>query len=604
MRIINLLLIILTLFLSSTGINAQTPLKEGDLFLKGIAKKKTAIYKKASTGSGKVTKLEPFDIVYIYGKGSFYKVGPTPNEVTGYIPKSDLTEWNSRLCLHFTPLKGRQPGLVFNDPESLKECLRGTQDFYDTNGRPHSKSIAMEPDENLADQRFTMLLPILDEERMRLGTGQHMAYKIGFLSGGDASYAAPAESSKRRSSKVAELELMFLIDATGSMQPYIDGTKEIVKNVTQRILTSREGGCRFGVTAYRDYEDEFVYRQFSNLTSNSYKSVAALSSIAADGGHDTPEAVFDGFLGSLTETNWHETQNTLRLIILIGDASAHPPGAVGNPKNISSRQLLQKASEMKVRTLAVKLDHGSSDSEGAGQFMELAEGLTEADKGSFIDVPFKGTMDSEFIDKTSAKIEAEILRLEKMIKVIRDSEESIYKDPVFPAGTSRTDRAIILKNVTIKSGSPRPIEFNTGWINEFTKDGSKLLNSYVYMTKDEFDLMIKYIKFSSDVIKDTDKALAGTIKEVIEVSTGETLEGTDLEVHYKKALSLPVKSDILRIPVSELHSWGEERKSRILKLAEGKYNQLEIWGNNLENWYEAPGGGGFKYTFVPVDMLP
>ncbi len=556
--------------------------------------------------------MKPFEIVYIYekpGSSSYYLVGTSDKKPLGFVNKADIVEWDNRLCLLFTPLKGRNPALVFDGVDGLEKCVSGAEDFIDTNGKPHPSSIAMEPDEKrFTSQRFSMLLPILGKQRLGSSNpsgARVQAYNIGFLTGGDMSAKVPPKGTGTISSSgsLAQLEVMFLIDATGSMGPYIEATKEIVNRVTQKILGSREAGCRFGVTAYRDYKDEYVYRQFSSLNRSPSAVKSSLSSIAAGGGHDAPEAVFDGFYGALTETNWHKVDNTFRIIVLIGDASPHLTGE-GNPKRLTARELSMKASEKKVRTIAVRIKSGSADARGDAEFNKLAEGLTDADKGSYIEVTHGGSSESDFIKQTSGKIFNEIIRLEKMIAVIKESEGSFGTTPVIPRGTSSTDRAIILKNITIKPGSPRPIEFSTGWVSEYDDKGERLVNAYAYMTKNEFQLMTSYIKLMSTILNNPGEGMEKAFIEMIETSTGETLKEKDLEDHYRKALSLPVKTDILRIPIDEIRDWGEDRKAKMMKVVNGKINSLELWANNLDNWFDSPGGGSFEYTFVPVDMLP
>ena len=60
---------------------------------------------------------------------------------------------------------------------------------------------------------------------------------------------------------------MFTLDVTGSMGAYIDGAKENIEAITERLV-SRDGqrfDLRFGLVAYRDHPPEdttFVTRSF------------------------------------------------------------------------------------------------------------------------------------------------------------------------------------------------------------------------------------------------------------------------------------------------------------------------------------------------------
>lgn len=615
---VNKILIFFILLCFSSSLPAQTkkPLKEGNLYAKGILKKNTRVTASAGGGSS-VGKLQEMDIVYIYNNsGSSYEIGPDANGPMGFVPKNTVQRWDTRICVHFTPMAGRDAALVFKDPGTLENCLRGAESFYDGSKNPHPSSVAQEPDDKRTSDRFSMLMPVLDRKRSRSGSSLNQLFNVGFLAGGSSTASSTSTVRPARESKIGELELMFLVDATASMTPFIDATKDIIENVTKRILKSREGGVRFGVTAYRDYIDEqdqmeYITKQFIDLTSNPGSVKSTLESVyeAEVDSEDAPEAVFDGYFASVTETSWKESPNTLRVIILIGDASGHQPGHPKNPMNYSSDLLLHKASENRVRTIAVKINSGrmEDDALSKSQFFEIAEGFTDADKGSFIQVDYPDREDdvpTQFVEKTSAQIEREINRLEKLITAYEDTRKSGSPTVKFRADVTSTDRAIILKNIKLDFGSDDPFVFSTGWLSEYDGRGAKNLETYAYMTRNEFDLMLSYIRVVDQIIKNPDMALESIIKEVLEAASGEKLEGSDLAGHYKKTLDLPAKTDILKIPITEINSWGAERKSRMIELIKDKLESLEKWENALDNWNKSPGKRGEQYTFVPLDMLP
>jgi hypothetical protein len=117
------------------------------------------------------------------------------------------------------------------------------------------------------------------------------------------------------------LDVMFAIDTTGSMSPYINQAVANARTVAQRVLASAGTG-RVGLVQYKDYGDDLVARQVVPLTSSIGDFENGLQSLGAYGGGDTPEAVYSGLVEAL-RASWSPTAS--RSVILIGDAPAHDP---------------------------------------------------------------------------------------------------------------------------------------------------------------------------------------------------------------------------------------------------------------------------------------
>ncbi|MEV7663531.1 cutinase family protein [Paenarthrobacter sp. NPDC089316] len=130
------------------------------------------------------------------------------------------------------------------------------------------------------------------------------------------------------------LDVMFAIDTTGSMSPYINQAVANARTVAQRVLTSAGTG-RVGLVQYKDHGDDLVAQQVVPLTSSIGDFERGLQSLGAYGGGDTPEAVYSGLVEAL-RANWSSTAS--RSVILIGDAPAHDPE---NVTGYTASQLLK-----------------------------------------------------------------------------------------------------------------------------------------------------------------------------------------------------------------------------------------------------------------------
>lgn len=117
--------------------------------------------------------------------------------------------------------------------------------------------------------------------------------------------------------------MVFIVDNTGSMGPYIRVTKqkilEIIRTITKEEMCER---LRVGLICYRDHppqDNSFLTRVF-DLTENTSNIEKNILEMGADGGGDGPEAVADGLAKAL-DINWD--RDAAKVAILIGDAPPH-----------------------------------------------------------------------------------------------------------------------------------------------------------------------------------------------------------------------------------------------------------------------------------------
>jgi hypothetical protein len=117
------------------------------------------------------------------------------------------------------------------------------------------------------------------------------------------------------------LDVVFVIDATGSMGWLIDLVKQRVEGLAAAIRRLVPV-TRFGVVAYRDYDDpEFVTRVESlHLSARPVRGF--LEALEARGGGDIPEAVDAGLETAIASSGWKA--GSKHVIVLLGDAPPHP----------------------------------------------------------------------------------------------------------------------------------------------------------------------------------------------------------------------------------------------------------------------------------------
>ena len=120
----------------------------------------------------------------------------------------------------------------------------------------------------------------------------------------------------------ARLDILFLIDATGSMSDEIQQLKDNIQTIARQIdALPAQPDVRFAMTIYRDRGDEFVSRTF-DFTPDVDTFAEALAQVEAAGGGDYPEDLNEALARAVHAPEWR-VMETVSLIFLVADAPPH-----------------------------------------------------------------------------------------------------------------------------------------------------------------------------------------------------------------------------------------------------------------------------------------
>jgi len=133
---------------------------------------------------------------------------------------------------------------------------------------------------------------------------------------GPARAAAPQAPAPAQ----ARIEVLFVLDSTGSMSAAIQEAKERILAIGAEIAEGDpRPDVRFGIVTYRDRGDEYVTKRWA-LTRDWEATRAALGTIVADGGGDGPESVIQALHEGIRDTEWSLAPEVMKVVYLIGDA--------------------------------------------------------------------------------------------------------------------------------------------------------------------------------------------------------------------------------------------------------------------------------------------
>lgn len=157
---------------------------------------------------------------------------------------------------------------------------------------------------------------------------------------------------------VEPADVVFVIDSTGSMEPYIANVKENVEDFSEYLL---EQGieANFAVVEYKDItsygEKDSTIIHKSKSGSAWHKSVSELEETLSTvqdnvtGGGDEPETVLDALAAITDGESLKYNEGTHKFALVLTDATYKK----NNSKDLSEEQILKKLSSQKINTSVI-----------------------------------------------------------------------------------------------------------------------------------------------------------------------------------------------------------------------------------------------------------
>lgn len=115
-------------------------------------------------------------------------------------------------------------------------------------------------------------------------------------------------------------DVLFLFDATGSMQPYIDHYKEEAKRLAQQVIQS---GGRISLYSYSDEKQGAHAEEECDFSCKEAEFADKIDSIIPDGGGDSAESALAAIMTGLNGLDWRF--GAVKTIVLLTDNIYHDP---------------------------------------------------------------------------------------------------------------------------------------------------------------------------------------------------------------------------------------------------------------------------------------
>ena len=166
-------------------------------------------------------------------------------------------------------------------------------------------------------------------------------------------------------SSAKNVDIMWAVDATGSMGDEIQYLQTELEDVISRSLKGEKLNIRTGSVFYRDTKDDYLTR-VQPLGADQNKTLEFIKEQGADGGGDYPEAVESALEDCLAQ-EWSENA-IARIIFLMLDAPPHH-----NPEVLAQLQeQIKEAAERGIKIIPVTASGINRQTEFLMKFMAIA----------------------------------------------------------------------------------------------------------------------------------------------------------------------------------------------------------------------------------------
>jgi hypothetical protein len=198
--------------------------------------------------------------------------------------------------------------------------------------------------------------------------------------------------------EVLKADILFVVDATGSMGDEINYLKSELLNVIERAedLNSRLD-LRVGSVFYRDEGDDYITR-VSSFSTSLIQTLAFIGDQNAEGGGDYEEAVHTALNTAITQLNWSDNAKA-RLLFLLLDAPPHHTEAIVNDLH----DIIKNTAEKGIKIIPISASGINKDTEFLFRFFAVAT------NGTYVFITNDSGIGGEHIEATVGDYEVELL---------------------------------------------------------------------------------------------------------------------------------------------------------------------------------------------------
>lgn len=592
-------------------------------------------------------------------------LGPDCRERSGWVEAAAVEDWRTMLVMQFTPPGSRERVLFFSDETRLTDWVQADDLGYDARlalekielGDPPSQAfVAVEPKEFQRFEDRPFLMPILDwrYEIFADGTDVTLVQVAGLNQDGSTSTNDdPSLQDKAlEASKNLKIGVKFVIDTTISMGPYIDRTRDAIRQFYEAMQArGLLGQTAFGLVGYRDNlvdpRIEYVTNVYQRLDlatppSELIRRIEQTRPSAVPT-KDWNEDALAGLAEAIADDDWGPFH--ARMIVLITDAGARDNSEdfLARYPSISSSVIRQRAEKDDIAIVAIHLQtpeaKEAGNVEGAVRTYRNVTRTGDVNTEKLLGVEvgdreaFRATV-RRWADKIADGIAT--IREGRLIKDegLQDSGADILEvGPARPASTERLLRQVdsIVTNELARAQltyigeliNQTPPRFYRAWAadKDLTDPFRQALDVQVFLTRNQLNGLAQSLETIIDTARSTNPSPETFFLEIARLSAEVAVSGQrsaqpgavtvgDMLPPFLRAL--PYRSRILKLNVDEWLALGATGRDQLISELETKlvlYRELQ---GDDERWLDFNDAArtflksdrGLQVSAVALALLP
>ena len=591
---------------------------------------KTALYQRviAAPGAMLVADLErpaetrgvpPFSSFYVYdrredGSRRWVLVGTDSNgAIDGWVDGDQVFDWNQTLTVAFRDPAKQGRVLLFGDRNSLKKIvdendaagyrtLRSRVADGDVAGTP---VVAVQPDYNVDIRRNFYLVPILDHEDVLVGGQQSRLLRVASVPLQDSTLIV----------ETYRTGIVFVIDSTISMKPYIDATRAVMERVYRSIENEKLGNrVSYGLVEYRDNTDAvpglgFVTRIAADLGGTGEEFLARIRDVqpAPVSSQGFNEDTYAGVQEALRAIDWSDYY--ARFVVVITDAGPRDAADPLSATRLDAGSLQRLAADKDVavgvfhlKTPASQDNHGYAEGEyrrlstvpGVGEFYYPVQAGDVREFESAL---------STLTDVLTAHVRAAAAGQPPALARKAATTEPDLK--AFQETVDRLGYGLRMRYLQERAGEGVPSLFNAWLIDrDFDAPEERALDVRVLLTRDQLSDLHEVLRqvlitaeegtLAPDDFLDELKSLAASMSrdpQAARTATrtvgGESL--ADLGYMREYLEGLPYKSEVMYLDLSIWEQWPAQRQFEFVNQLDSKVAYYRALHDNIDLWVSLDG---------------
>lgn len=581
--------------------------------------------------------VRPLEALYVYAReGDWLRVGPDEQGGgTFWIPAASAVDWKQNIVATFEGSENLDRLLFFRDFDSAYEvvesedpapaasALRAQAEAAEAGGTASETVVALGPRRTVDLKQNLYVLPILQAEEAVFENGAFVN-----LLEVSVARAAPQgnpidtrdEGSARRDFRAG---VVFVVDTTISMQPYIDATREALAEIYDYVAQSdAAGSISFGLAGFRDnvskvpgieYDVKTFVRLADGVSAAQFRDGIARMTEAKVSTQAFREDSYAGIEHALNAMDW--SGFGARYVVLVTDASPREADDALSTTGLSGSGLNAIAKERLGAAIAVMHLRGPKGAKDHPIAEAAYRQLAGQPNGAPLYFPIEGG-DAALYRQTARNVGKMLV---DQVMAFRGGHDIGTPADAGQAGLASAGRTMQLAYLGAQTAEKAPDVFQAVVADrDFARTGLKPLSIRVLISKSELSdlqeaLQIIVDKAEENVV-DPDKFFAQVLGAAADMSRdpdkvsrradASLAQAAQIDEYiedlpYKSRIMAITQDDWMRLPISEQQTIVNELYEKIARYR--RYNEMtDAWVDYLGTGRD----GGARVYPIRLDDLP